>query len=160
MIVRRRELGRNGLVVSALGFGCMGLSDSAFYGRNRDEGEARATLDRAIDLGVDFLDTSDMYGSGGNEEFVGRVIRGRRHGVILATKFGLVRAVDGSIQGIYGGSEYVRSACEASLRRLGIETIDLYYQHRVDPDTPIEETVEAMSELVPKGRSGSWDCVR
>ena len=147
--MKQRQLGRQGLEVSTIGLGCMGMSD--FYG-GRDEAEAVATLHRALDLGCTFLDTADMYGVGRNEELVGRAIRGRRGQVVLATKFGNVRAADGSALGINGRPDYVRSACEASLRRLGVETIDLYYQHRVDPDTPIEDTVGAMAELVRQGK--------
>jgi len=144
-----RPLGRSGVTVSALGLGCMGMSD--FYG-GRDEDEAIATIHRALDLGVTFLDTADMYGVGQNEELVGRAIAGRRAEVTLATKFGNVRGADGSFQGVNGRPDYVQSACEASLRRLGVETIDLYYQHRVDPATPIEETVGAMARLVEQGK--------
>jgi aryl-alcohol dehydrogenase-like predicted oxidoreductase len=147
--MQARRLGRQGLEVSAIGLGCMGMS--AFYG-GRDEDEATATIHRAIELGVTFLDTADMYGLGRNEELVGRAIRDRRDRVVLATKFGNVRAPDGRPLGINGRPEYVRSACEASLRRLGVEVIDLYYQHRVDPDTPIEDTVGAMAELVRAGK--------
>ena len=147
--MEQRELGRSGLKVSALGLGCMGMSE--FYG-GRDDEESVATIRRALELGVDFLDTADMYGVGHNEELVGRAIRGRREGVVLATKFGNVRGEDGSFLGISGRPEYVRSACEASLGRLGVEVIDLYYQHRVDPATPIEETVGAMSRLVEEGK--------
>ena len=145
--MRQRRLGD--LTVSALGLGCMGMSD--FYA-GRDEAEAVATIHRALDLGVTFLDTADMYGVGQNEELVGRAIRGRRDRVVVATKFGNVRAPDGAFLGINGRPDYVRQACEASLRRLGVETIDLYYQHRVDPNTPIEETVGAMAELVRAGK--------
>jgi aryl-alcohol dehydrogenase-like predicted oxidoreductase len=145
--MRQRRLGD--LTVSALGLGCMGMSD--FYA-GRDEAEAVATIHRALDLGVTFLDTADMYGVGRNEELVGRAVRDRRDQVVVATKFGNVRAPDGAFLGIDGRPDYVRQACEASLRRLGVETIDLYYQHRVDPNTPIEETVGAMAELVRAGK--------
>jgi len=145
--MQERSLGA--LKVSALGLGCMGMSE--FYGPG-DEAEAIATIHRALDLGVTLLDTADMYGVGRNEELVGRAIRGRREQVVLATKFGNVRAPDGSFVRIDGRPEYVRAACEESLRRLGVETIDLYYQHRVDPNTPIEDTVGAMAELVRAGK--------
>jgi aryl-alcohol dehydrogenase-like predicted oxidoreductase len=144
-----RTLGRGGLRVSALGLGCMSMSE--FYGKS-DEAESIATIQRALDLGVDFLDTADMYGVGRNEELVGRAIRGRRDRVVIATKFGIVRSTDGARLGISGKADYVRSACEASLRRLGVDAIDLYYQHRVDPKTPIEETVGAMAALVEEGK--------
>lgn len=146
--MKTRKLGQE-LKVSALGLGCMGMSD--FYG-GRDDTEATATLRRALDLGVDFLDTADMYGGGRNEELVGSAIRGRRDQVVLATKFGNVRNPDGSFKGVNGRPEYVRQCCDASLRRLGVDVIDLYYQHRVDPDTPIEDTVGAMAALVREGK--------
>jgi len=145
--IPHRHLGT--LSVSALGLGCMGMSD--FYGRP-DESASVATIHRALDLGINFLDTSDVYGPFTNEQLVGRAIRDRRDQVVLATKFGNVRAEDGAWQGINGRPEYVRQACDASLRRLGVETIDLYYQHRVDTKTPIEETVGAMAELVEAGK--------
>lgn len=144
-----RRLGSSGLMVSAQGLGCMGMSE--FYG-DADEAESMATIHRALDLGVNFLDTADMYGIGHNEELVGRAIKDRRDEVILATKFGNVRGSDGSFLGINGTPDYVRSACEASLKRLNLEVIDLYYQHRVDPNTPIEDTVGAMAELVSEGK--------
>ena len=147
--MQTRTLGRQGLDVSALGLGCMGMSD--FYG-GRDEAEAVATINRALDLGVTFLDTADMYGVGANEELVGRVVRERREWVVVATKFGNVRGPDGSFKGVNGRPDYVRAACDASLKRTGLEVIDLYYQHRVDPEVPIEETVGAMAELVTAGK--------
>ncbi len=147
--MKTRKLGRQGLEVSALGLGCMGMSD--FYG-SRDEAESVATINRALDLGVTFLDTADMYGVGANEELVGRVVRERREWVVVATKFGNVRGADGSFKGVNGRPDYVRSACDASLQRTGLDVIDLYHQHRVDPDVPIEETVGAMADLVRAGK--------
>jgi len=144
-----RTLGTRGLEVSALGLGCMGMSE--FYGP-ADEVEAIATIRRALELGVTFLDTADMYGWGANERVIGKAIEGRREDVVLATKFGNVRGPNGEYLGIDGSPAYVRSACEASLERLGVETIDLYYQHRVDLQTPIEETVGAMAGLVQEGK--------
>jgi aryl-alcohol dehydrogenase-like predicted oxidoreductase len=147
--MQMRKLGRNGPEISALGLGCMGMSD--FYA-GQDDAESTATIHRALDLGVTFLDTADMYGLGDNERLVGRAIAGRRGDVFLATKFGNVRAPDGSFLGVNGRPDYVRSACDSSLKRLGVETIDLYYQHRVDPKTPIEDTVGAMADLVRAGK--------
>jgi aryl-alcohol dehydrogenase-like predicted oxidoreductase len=149
--MRRRVLGSGGsaLEVSAEGLGCMGMSE--FYGAT-DEDESTATIHRALELGIDFIDTADMYGWGANERLVGRAISGRRDEVVLATKFGNVRGENGEFLGIRGDAEYVREACEASLRRLGTDRIDLYYQHRVDPNVPIEETVGAMAELVAQGK--------
>ena len=144
----RRRLGTQGLEVSALGLGCMGMSE--FYGTT-DEGEAIATIHRALELGIDFLDTADMYGRGANEQLVGKAIRDRRDEVVLATKFGNVRSDDGSRE-VRGDAEYVRQACDTSLRRLGLDHVDLYYQHRVDRRVPIEETVGAMAELVEAGK--------
>ncbi len=145
----RRVLGKTGLSVSALGLGCMGMSE--FYG-STDNAESVATIHRALDLGINFIDTADVYGRGHNEELVGRALRGRRDSVVLATKFGNVRSSDGRWLGVNGRPEYVVQSCDASLRRLGASYIDLYYQHRVDPAVPIEETVGAMAKLVREGK--------
>jgi aryl-alcohol dehydrogenase-like predicted oxidoreductase len=147
--MEKRTLGSHGLVVSAIGLGCAGMSE--FYG-TPDEGESLATIHRALELGVNFLDTADTYGPFTNELLVGKAIKGRRHQVVLATKFGNERREDGSFVRINGRPEYVRAACDGSLRRLGVDYIDLYYQHRVDPTVPIEETVGAMAELVQQGK--------
>ena len=147
--MQRRQLGRSGLEVSAIGLGCMGMSP--MYGEP-DEAESIATLHRAIEIGMDFLDTSDMYGNGHNEELLGRAIADRRDRVILATKFGNIRHPDGTSD-VNGRPEYVAAACEASLKRLGVDYVDLYYQHRVDPNVPIEETVGAMATLVKQGKA-------
>jgi aryl-alcohol dehydrogenase-like predicted oxidoreductase len=147
--MNQRRLGRNGPLVSAIGLGCMGMSD--IYGTSPDA-ESIATIQRALDLGVTLLDTADIYGDGHNEELVARATRGRRDEVFLATKFGVVRGRDGAPRRIDGTPAYVRAACEASLRRLGVETIDLYQQHRVDPDTPIEETMGALADLAAEGK--------
>ena len=151
MTVPTRTLGRAGLTVSQQGLGCMGMSD--FYGATPDDDpESVATIHRALDLGITFLDTADMYGRGANEELVAKAIADRRDQVVVATKFGIVRTDDPSYRAVNGRPEYVRQACEASLRRLGVDHIDLYYQHRTDPDTPIEETVGAMASLVAAGK--------
>jgi aryl-alcohol dehydrogenase-like predicted oxidoreductase len=147
--MKTRELGRSGLAVSALGLGCMGMSE--FYGAH-DDREAIATIHQAMDLGISFLDTADAYGPFTNEQLVGRAIQGHRNEVVLATKFGNVRDAAGRFLGINGRPEYVLAACAASLRRLGVDTIDLYYQHRVDPNTPIEDTIGAMERLVEQGK--------
>ena len=144
-----RKLGNQGLEVSELGLGCMGMSE--FYGTG-DEGESIATIQRAIELGVTFLDTADMYGPFTNEKLVGKAIEGRRDSVVLATKFGNQRGEDGSFMGVNGDPDYVRRSCEESLQRLGVDHIDLYYQHRVDPNVPVEETWGAMKELVDAGK--------
>jgi aryl-alcohol dehydrogenase-like predicted oxidoreductase len=147
--MQSRTLGSQGLRVSTLGLGCMGMSE--FY-IGRDDAESIATIHRALDLGIDFLDTADMYGPFTNERLVGRAIRGRRDGVVLATKFGNQRGEDGSFLGVNGRPEYVRRSCDGSLQRLGVDHIDLYYQHRVDRTVPIEETVGAMADLIREGK--------
>ena len=147
--MKTKKLGNQGLIVSELGLGCMGMSE--FYA-GRDEKESIATLHRALELGVSFLDTADMYGPFTNEKLVGQAINDRRDQVILATKFGNVRSEEGGFLGVNGTPDYVRQACDASLKRLGVDVIDLYYQHRVDPNVPIEDTVGAMAELVQQGK--------
>ena len=147
--MNKRIIGKSTLEVGAIGLGCMGMSE--FYGRS-DEQESIRTIHKALDLGITLLDTADMYGVGKNEILVGKAIAGRRSEAIVATKFGSVRNENGDFLGVSGRPEYVKSACEASLKRLGIDEIDLYYQHRVDPNVPIEETIGAMAELVQEGK--------
>ncbi len=147
--MQQRYLGQQGLKVSALGLGCMGMSE--FYG-SKDDDTSIQTIEYAIDLGINFFDTADMYGTGHNETLLGRALKGRRDKVVLATKFSILRGRDGSFTGVSGRPEYVKKACDESLKRLGVDTIDLYYQHRVDSGTPIEETVGAMADLVKAGK--------
>ncbi len=147
--MKQRRLDSTTEMLSAIGLGCMGMSE--FYGERNDE-ESIRTIHRSLDLGITFLDTADVYGMGHNEELVGRAIKERRNEVFLATKFGNVRSPNGDWLGVNGRPDYIRKACDASLKRLGIEKIDLYYQHRVDPEVPIEETVGAMAELVKQGK--------
>jgi len=147
--MKTRKLGKNGPTLSAFGLGCMGMSE--FYGPG-DEAESIATIHRALELGITYLDTADVYGPFTNEELVGRAIRGRRNQVFLATKFGILRSADPHYRGVSGRPEYVRQSCDASLRRLGVDVIDLYYQHRIDPNVPVEETAGTMGQLVKDGK--------